>query len=143
MLRAAGAEVDAALSFTALNQLLHPVLDQFRTLDAADQQALRVALGIGEGRASEELAVSNATLRRLATPADAQPLLIVLDVDDVNWLDRASSAVLAHVARRVGGTHVALIATIRTGERQSSTVSERRRAHRVLTRSSGSRGARR
>lgn len=141
MLRAAGAEVDAALSFTALNQLLHPVLDQFRTLDAADQQALRVALGIGEGRASEELAVSNATLRRLATLADAQPLLIVLD--DVNWLDRASSAVLAHVARRVGGTHVALIATIRTGERQSSTVSERRRAHRVLTRSSGSRGARR
>jgi DNA-binding CsgD family transcriptional regulator len=115
VLRAAGAEFEAALSFAGLNQLLHPVFDQFRELDAADQQALRVALGLAEGRASEELAVSNATLRLLATLADAQPLLVV--VDDVNWLDRASAAVLAYVARRVAGTRVALIATMRSGER--------------------------
>jgi predicted ATPase len=54
-------------------------------------------------------------LRLLAHLAEAAPLLVV--VDDVNWLDRASSAVLAYVARRVAGTRVALIATMRSGER--------------------------
>ena len=115
VLRAAGAEFEAALSFSGLNQLLHPVLDQLDELDDAHRRALRVALGLGEGRASEELLVANATLRLLATLADAQPVLVL--VDDVNWLDRASSAVLAYVARRVGGTRIALIATMRSGER--------------------------
>jgi DNA-binding CsgD family transcriptional regulator len=115
VLRASGSEFEASLSFAGLNQLLHPVLDQLDQLDDADQHALRTALGIGRGRASEELAVANATLRLLTALADAEPLLVV--VDDVNWLDRASSAVLAYVARRVGGTRVALIATMRAGER--------------------------
>jgi hypothetical protein len=115
VLRAAGAEFEASLSFAGLSQLLHPVLDQLRVLDDADRQALRMALGLREGRASDEQAVSNATLRLLTTVADGQSLLVV--IDDVNWLDRASSAVLAHVARRVGGTRTALIATMRTGER--------------------------
>jgi DNA-binding CsgD family transcriptional regulator/tetratricopeptide (TPR) repeat protein len=115
VLRAAGTEFEAALSFAGLNQLLHPVLDQLHELDDTDQRALRMALGLAVGRASDELAVSNATLRLLAALADDQRLLVV--VDDVNWLDRASSAVLAYVARRVGGTRVALIATMRSGER--------------------------
>jgi hypothetical protein len=41
--------------------------------------------------------------------------LVVVDV--VNWLDRASASALAHVARRVSGVRVALIAAMRTGER--------------------------
>src|SRR5262245_4697061 len=115
VLRAAGAEFEAALSFAGLSRLLLSVLDQLDELDAADQQALRIALGLGDGRASDELAVSGATLRLLQMVAEAQPLLVV--VDDVNWLDRASSAVLAYVARRAAGTHMALIATMRSGER--------------------------
>src|SRR4051794_33021081 len=115
VLRAAGAEFEAALSFAGLNQLLHPVLGRLPELDEADQRALRMALGLGEGRASDEFAVADATLRLFATLADGQPLLVV--VDDVNWLDRATSAVLAYVARRVAGTRIALIATMRSGER--------------------------
>src|SRR3954451_548468 len=94
VLRVAGTEFEAALSFAGLNQLLHPVLDQLRELDDTDQRALRMALGLAEGRASDELAVSNATLSLLAALANDQPPLVV--VDDVNWLDRASSAVLAY-----------------------------------------------
>jgi predicted ATPase len=73
VLRASGAEFEASLSFAGLNQLLHPVLDEVRELDDADRQALRTALGLGEGRASEELAVANAALRLLTTLAEAEP----------------------------------------------------------------------
>ena len=115
VLRAAGAEFEAGLSFAGLNQLLHPVMDWIGELDEVDRRTLRMALGLGAGGACDELAVSNATLRLLARVADAQPLLVV--VDDVNWVDRASSAVLAYVARRVAGSGIALIATMRLGER--------------------------
>lgn len=115
VLRAAGAEFEAALSFGGLSQLLGPILGQLGELDEIDQQALRVSLGLIDGTASEEQAVAIATLRLLTALAVVQPVLVV--VDDVNWLDRASAAVLAYVARRVRGTRIALIATMRTGER--------------------------
>jgi DNA-binding CsgD family transcriptional regulator len=115
VLRAAGAEFEAALSFGGLSQLLGPVLGQLVELDELDQRALRVSLGLVDGAASEERAVAIATLRFLTVIAAAQPVLAV--VDDVNWLDRASSSVLTYVARRVGGTRIALIASMRTGER--------------------------
>ena len=115
VLRAVGAEFEAALSFAGLGRLLQPVLGRLGELDEIDQRALRMALGLIDGRASEEQAVAVATLRLLALLADAQPVLVV--VDDVNWQDRASSAVLAYVARRVAGTRIALVATMRSGER--------------------------
>jgi hypothetical protein len=40
------------------------VLGQLDELEEVDQWAIRVALGLAEGRASELPAVSNATLRR-------------------------------------------------------------------------------
>jgi DNA-binding CsgD family transcriptional regulator len=112
VLRASGAEFEAGLSFAGLSQLLQPLLGELSELDEMDESALRAALGLSGGRASEELAVSMATLRLLVA---AQPVLVV--VDDVNWLDRASAAALAHVARRVGGTCIALIVAMRSGER--------------------------
>ncbi len=115
VLRAAGTEFEAALSFAGLSQLLGPVLGRLNDLDEIDRRALRVSLGLIDGSASEEVAVAIATLRLLTAVAPAEPVLAVLD--DVNWLDRASASVLAHVARRVGGTRIALIATMRTGER--------------------------
>ena len=115
VLRAAGAEFEAALSYAGLGQLLGPVLGHLSELDEMDERALRVSLGLIDGTASEEQAVAGATLRLLAAIAAKEPVLAV--VDDVNWLDRASASVLAHVARRVSGTRVALLASMRTGER--------------------------
>jgi hypothetical protein len=66
VLRAAGTESEAALSFAGLNQLLHRVLNGLPGLEEADRRALRVALGLGEGRASDEFAVAQATVRLLA-----------------------------------------------------------------------------
>jgi hypothetical protein len=115
VLRAAGADFEAALSFAGLSQLRGPVLGQLSELEEIDQRALRVSLGLIDGTASEEQAVAIATLRLLTAVAAVEPVLVV--VDDVNWLDRASASVLAYVARRVGGTRIALIAAMRTGER--------------------------
>ena len=115
VLRAAGAEFEAALSFAGLGQLLGPVLGRLRELDEIDQRALRVSLGLLDGTTSGEQAVAMATLRLLTAIAATEPVVAV--IDDVNWLDRASASALAYVARRVAGTSVALIATMRTGER--------------------------
>ena len=69
MLRAAGAEFEAALSFAGLNQLLGPVLGELSELDEVDRRALRVALGFIDARASEERAVAIATLALLTALA--------------------------------------------------------------------------
>ena len=115
VLRAAATEFEAALSFAVLGQLLQPVLGQLAELDEIDQRALHVSLGLAHGTASEEHAVAIATLRLLSGLAAVERVLVI--VDDVNCLDRASAAVLAYVARRVVGTRIALIASMRTGER--------------------------
>jgi ABC-type lipoprotein export system ATPase subunit len=75
VLRASGAEYEASLSFAGVNQLLQPVLALVDELDGPDQVALRLALGVGEGHASEQLAVANAVLRLLAAAAEQEPLL--------------------------------------------------------------------
>ena len=51
---------------------------------------------------------------QLQQAAKEQPLLLV--VDDLPWLDRASALVLGMVARRLAGLPVALLAAGRTGE---------------------------
>jgi hypothetical protein len=58
VLRAAGAEFEAALSFAGLGQLLGPVLGHLSELDETDQRAMRVSLGLADGTASEEQAVA-------------------------------------------------------------------------------------
>ncbi len=47
-----------------------------------------------------------------ATPRSTRPLLVV--VDDLPWLDRASSLVLASAVRRLAGTRVGFLAALRT-----------------------------
>lgn len=73
VLRAAGTEFEAALSFAGLGQLLHPVLGQLTELDEGDQRALRVSLGLVDRTASEEHAVAMATLRLLSGLAAVEP----------------------------------------------------------------------
>jgi hypothetical protein len=58
--------------------------------------------------------VANAALALLRQAAAATPVLVV--VDDLQWLDRASAVVLAFVARRLGGSRVGVLAAFRSGE---------------------------
>jgi DNA-binding CsgD family transcriptional regulator len=114
ILRAAGVEFEAGTSFSGLNQLLLPLLGALPQLPAVHRDALNVALGFGEGTPPSRLVVSNAALVLLRRAATARPVLVILD--DLPWLDRASAGVLSFVARRLAGSQVALLGASRTGE---------------------------
>ncbi|MEU3985102.1 AAA family ATPase [Streptomyces sp. NPDC026672] len=111
VLRVAGAQFEADISYSGLNQLLVPLLDHLDSLNEAHRDALRVAIGIGSGPAPERLLVSTATLLLLRQVAQAAPVLLV--VDDVPWLDRSTAVVLAFVARRLIGSRIGFLAAAR------------------------------
>src|ERR687886_1976249 len=114
ILRAAGVEFEAETSFSGLNQVLLPLLGALPQLPAVHRDALNVALGFGDGAPPSRLVVSNAALVLLRQTAAARPVLVILD--DLPWLDRASAGVLSFVARRLAGSQVGLLGASRTGE---------------------------
>ena len=102
------------MSFSGLNQVLLPLLGALPQLPAVHRDALNVALGFGDGAPPSRLVVSNAALVLLRQAATARPLLVI--IDDLPWLDRASAGVLSFVARRLAGSQVGLLGASRTGE---------------------------
>ncbi len=114
VLRATGAEFEAEVSFAALHQLIEPCLGDLPRLLPMHAQALGVALSLGQGPPPGRLLIAGAVLALLRHTAGQGPLLLV--VDDLPWLDRASALVLGMVARRLTGHRVALLAACRTGE---------------------------
>jgi DNA-binding CsgD family transcriptional regulator len=116
VLRVAGTELEGQLSYATLNQALYPLLDRFEDLSTAHRDALRVALGFGDGPPPDRLLVSNAATVLLRRAAADAPLLLI--VDDMPWVDRASAGVLGFVARRLIGSRAGLLAAARGGEDQ-------------------------
>ena len=113
VLRVVGAEFEGEISFTGLNQALLALPGHFEDLDPTHRDALRVALGLGAGPAPDRLLVSNAALALLRHAAARVPLLLI--VDDLPWIDRASAGVLSFVARRLVGSRAGLLVACRTG----------------------------
>jgi DNA-binding CsgD family transcriptional regulator len=113
VVRVAGAEFEGEIGFSGLNQALLPLLGQFGEIDPTHRDALRVALGAGAGPAPDRLLVSNAALALLRHAAARVPVLLI--VDDLHWIDRASAGVLSFAARRLAGSRAGLLAVCRTG----------------------------
>ena len=65
VLRAAGAEFEADLSFAHLNQVLYPLFEDIEVLSPPHREALEVALGLGDGPPPDQLIVCNAALSLL------------------------------------------------------------------------------
>src|SRR5580704_15145082 len=114
VLRAAGAQFEADLPFSGLHQVLLPLLDEFGRLDPVHGGALSAALGYDASPAPDRMLVSAAALAVLRHAAADSPVLVV--VDDMPWMDRATARVLGFVARRLAGTRVGFLAASRTGE---------------------------
>jgi DNA-binding CsgD family transcriptional regulator len=114
VVRASGVEFEADLTYSGLHQVLLPLFGHFGRLGSAHRDALNVALGYGEGPPPDRLLVSTATLTVLREAAAARPVLII--VDDLPWLDRASAGVLGFVARRLAGSRVGFLAALRPDE---------------------------
>jgi DNA-binding CsgD family transcriptional regulator len=115
LLRATGAQFEADVSFAALHQLLFPLLDSnLSRLREEQREALNSAFGFRGRAVPDRMTLSNAALELLTQSGATTSILIV--VDDMPWLDQASSAVLAFIARRTAGTTLGFLATARTGE---------------------------
>ncbi|MFJ4850802.1 AAA family ATPase [Streptomyces sp. NPDC088733] len=116
VLRAGGTAVESEVAYSGLNQLLFPVWEESSgTLEGAHRDALRVALGFGSGTPPDRFLVSNAALVLLRGAAAETPILLI--VDDLQWVDPASTAVLQFVARRLSGSRITFLAATHPGKR--------------------------
>ncbi|MFY1585325.1 ATP-binding protein [Micromonospora sp. WMMD734] len=113
VLRASGSEFEADVSYSGLHQLLLPAYAALDRLPSGSREALSVALGFGVGTPPDVLLVCNAALLLVTELTADEPVLLV--VDDVHWLDRASAVVLGFVARRLAGVRAGLLASTRAG----------------------------
>ena len=111
VLRASGVEFEADVLFAGLHQLLVPMAEEFEHLCDPHRGALNAALGFGSGPAPDRLLVGNATLTLVRNVSMIRPLLII--VDDLHWLDRATAPVLGFLARRLAGTAAGFLAASR------------------------------
>jgi DNA-binding CsgD family transcriptional regulator len=108
VLRARGVETEAELAFSALSDLLAPVIDSLTALPAPQSAALAAALALGPPTPGDRLAVCVATLGLLRAAAATRPVVAV--VDDVQWLDASSRECISYAARRAGGPIVIALA---------------------------------
>ncbi|GGU24070.1 helix-turn-helix transcriptional regulator [Lentzea flava] len=109
--RAAGVEAESAFPYAGLHQLCVPFLDRLDKLPAPQREALGTAFGMASGPRPTRFMVGLAVLTLLAEVADEQPLVCL--VDDAQWLDSMSSAVLGFVARRLLAERIVLVFGLR------------------------------
>jgi DNA-binding CsgD family transcriptional regulator/tetratricopeptide (TPR) repeat protein len=109
--RAAGAEWEMELAFAGLQQLCGPMLDRLEHLPDPQGDALRLAFGLSEGPAPDRLLVGLAVLSLLSDVAEERPLVCL--VDDVQWLDQASTQAVEFVAQRLFAEPIALVFAVR------------------------------
>ncbi|KAA9136135.1 helix-turn-helix transcriptional regulator [Microbacterium caowuchunii] len=112
VLTTAGAEFEIDVGYASLQMLLSPIADRGGELPVAQAYALEVALGLTEGPAPRPLILGSAALGLLTRVA--APASVLLIVDDLEWVDSASSGVLQFLARRLVGTRVGLLAASRS-----------------------------
>jgi predicted ATPase len=108
VIRTCGAETEAELTFSALADLLDPVLDELTALPEPQAAALMGALALGPPAPGDRLAVCVATLGVLRAAAQRRPVLAV--VDDLQWIDESSRECIEYAARRAGGPLAVVLA---------------------------------
>ena len=107
-------EAEALLSFAGLSDLVVPVFDEVApALAPLRRQALEIALMLVKPAddAPDPLAIGLAFVDVIAVLAEQTPLVIALD--DLQWLDRASATVLQIALRRLRTQRFGLLVTER------------------------------
>src|SRR5919106_1941135 len=110
VLRAQPAEPETNLSFSGIGDLLEPVLEPaLEHLPAPQRRALARALLLeaDEGPAPDPHVIGVAVLGSMRALAEELPLLVA--IDDVQWLDTASSSAVTYAARRLRAEPIGLL----------------------------------
>jgi DNA-binding CsgD family transcriptional regulator len=108
-------EAEAGYSFAGLADLVGGVADEvFPHLAEPQRRALQAALGLADaGGPIDDRLVAFAFLSALKKLAEEWRLL--LGVDDLQWLDEPSLALLRYALPRLEGTRIAALMTVRGG----------------------------
>jgi DNA-binding CsgD family transcriptional regulator len=114
VLQATGVETESNLGYAIIHQLLRPLQLRTTELPGPQRQALRVALGLEAGSPPDRFLISLAVLTLLSEGTGQQPILCILD--DAQWADEPSMAVVRFVARRVESEAIALLLAVRSAE---------------------------
>ena len=107
-------EAEAVLAFSGLIDLVAPILDEVAdALPEPRERALRVALLLEAPRDEppQPQAVGLALLDVLTALCESGDVVIALD--DLQWLDSSTAAVLPLALRRVAGERMRVLATLR------------------------------
>ena len=119
-LRCSGVEQEADIGFSGLHELLQPALNRVDLLPPQQRATLMAVFGLDSGetltaqRPPDRLLINTASLALLEEMSAEQPMLIL--VEDLQWLDASSTAVLTFLIRRLAHTRTLLLGTLRTGE---------------------------
>ena len=109
--RTTGVESEMELPFAGLHQLCITMLERLERLPGPQRDALATAFGLAAGGTTDRFLVSLAALALISDAGDHEPTLCV--VDDMQWLDTASTEVLAFVARRLHAESVGMVFAVR------------------------------
>ncbi|MET7395971.1 AAA family ATPase [Dactylosporangium sp. NPDC005572] len=112
VLRASGVEFETGIGFSALHQLIYPLSDRVDRLAGHHRDVLHRILGLAAGPSPDPLVIATAVCALLREAAAERPLLVL--VDDVPWIDRASATVLGFGVRRIGDAPIRLLVAART-----------------------------
>ncbi|MGA8015897.1 MAG: AAA family ATPase [Candidatus Dormiibacterota bacterium] len=112
------APLEAALPLSGFGDLFGSVAHRVaHALSSLQRRALEAALLIGDPAEhpadQRTLSVATVTLLRVLSEA-GHPVLIA--IDDVQWLDASSAALLAYALRRLADSPVGMVATLRGGQ---------------------------
>jgi len=108
-----GVESQTELAFAGLHQLLRPFIGLTERLPDPQRLALEAALGINDRAEPDMFLVAAAAFQLLCEAAESTPVLLI--VDDAQWLDPSTVAVLTFVARRAEAERIVLVAAARDG----------------------------
>lgn len=116
VLQAQGFETEAEIGYSVLADLCRPLAAEIAELPDMLREALEAATGTAPDGAEggSAFAVGRALTTLLQNAAARRPVMIALD--DGHWADEASAYALAFAARRVAGSAVAIVVTVRNGE---------------------------
>jgi len=121
---ARGGELEGHFPYGAVRQLFEPVVPRAtpaarrKLLSGAAELAAPVLMGGGEiadnPREDTPYGVTHSLYWLALNLSQQAPLLIA--VDDVHWVDATSMRFLLHLARRLEGTSIALVLSLRSGD---------------------------